>query len=78
MAMQCPHPVQPNIGLSLLTTLLSIKTKLKSLQTDTQSPQPLHISEWITISAAFFVLEVGMAILFNFIFEWINPNPKFS
>jgi hypothetical protein len=39
-----------------------LKTRLKSLQTDTQRPHPEHFTESILISAFSFVLDVGIAI----------------
>lgn len=60
--MQCPQAIQPKTDLSDIDTFLLIISKLKSLHTSAQVPQPLHFSVFILILAVSLVLEVGIAI----------------
>jgi hypothetical protein len=62
IAMQCPHPMQPNNAVPETTALPSFMTMLKSLQTSTHIPQPLHFSASIVIRPVSLVLEVGIGI----------------
>jgi len=62
MATQCPQAIQPKIEVFANATLLFSILKLKSLQTSTHDPQPMHKSGKRVICAFSFVLLVGIAI----------------